>query len=40
MSFEGIALADPKLSRGATDRPVKIGYWTVKDEETMRELIE
>lgn len=37
---EGYDLADWKLIRGANNRSMHVYYWTINDEETMRELIE
>lgn len=37
---EGFNLADWKLIRGAEQRGMEIYYWTINDEETMRELID
>lgn len=36
---EGFNLADWKLIRGAEQRGMEVYYWTINDEETMRELI-
>lgn len=38
--FEGIDLADPDLLQGAEERGVRIAYWTINDETTMRHLLE
>lgn len=37
---EGFNLADWKLIRGAEQRGMEVYYWTINDEETMRELID
>ncbi|WP_161879502.1 glycerophosphodiester phosphodiesterase [Alkalibacterium sp. MB6] len=37
---EGFNLADRKLLRGAKNRGQAVYYWTINDEETMRELID
>jgi len=36
----GFNLADWKLIRGAENRGMEVYYWTINDEETMRELID
>jgi len=36
----GFNLADWKLIRGANNRGMQVYYWTINDEETMRELVE
>lgn len=40
MEQEGFNMADWKLIRGANNRGMAIYYWTINDEDTMRELIE
>ena len=40
MEQEGFNLADWKLIRGADNRGMAVYYWTINDEETMRELID
>ena len=37
---EGFNLADWKLIRGANNRGMHVYYWTINEEETMRELID
>lgn len=39
MEQEGFNMADWKLIRGANNRGMAIYYWTINDEQTMRELI-